>query len=212
MTTLRAFIFDLGNVLLLFSHQRMFEQIGALCDRGAADVREALIQDDLGSRFERGGLSEDELQAELERRLGTQFERESLHRAISDIFTPNEPMLRFVAELKQCGYRLVLLSNTNSIHIRWIESNYEVLSQFDACVLSHEVGALKPERAIYDVAIACANSSPSECFYTDDIEAYVSGGRNCGLQAEVFTGPHEFREQIAKLGVELQGSSAGCPF
>ena len=26
---LKAFIFDLGNVLLLFSHERIFEQIGA---------------------------------------------------------------------------------------------------------------------------------------------------------------------------------------
>lgn len=208
---LKAFIFDLGNVLLLFSHQRMFEQIGALCGREAAEVRQALVSDDLGDQFERGGLTEDELQAELERRLGIGFDRESLHRAIADIFTPNEPMLRYVDELKQRGYRLVLLSNTNSIHVRWIESNYDVLSKFDACVLSHEVGALKPERAIYDAAIDCANFPPGECFYTDDIEAYVSGGRECGLNAEVFTGPHEFREQLSRLGVELPDAWPGRP-
>src|SRR5262245_3045147 len=178
---LKAFIFDLGNVLLLFSHQRMFEQIGALCGREAADVREALLCDDLGGQFERGGLSEEELQAELERRLATRFERETLHRAVADIFTPNEPMLLNVDELKRRGYRLVRLSNTNSIHVRWIESNYDVLSRFDACVLSYEVRALKPELAIYEAAIACAKFAPSECFYTDDIAAYVAGGRACGL-------------------------------
>ena len=76
----------------------------------------------------------------MERRRGPEFECGPLHRAIADIFTPNEPMLRFVDELKQRGYRLVLLSNTNSIHIRWIRSNYDVLTKFDACVLSYEVG------------------------------------------------------------------------
>lgn len=203
LTTLKAFIFDLGNVLLLFSHDRMYAQVAALCGQSPDEVRRSFLLDDLGERFERGAFTEDELQRELERRLGARFERHALLRAIGDIFTPNVAMLRLVDELRRQGYRLVLLSNTNSVHVRWIRSQYDVLSKFDACVLSHEVGALKPEPAIYAAAIACAGCAPEECFYTDDIGTYVAAGRKSGLCAEVFTGAGEFREHAARFGVEL---------
>jgi putative hydrolase of the HAD superfamily len=202
---LKAFIFDLGNVLLLFSHERMYAQVAALCGRRPDELRRAFAADDLGARFERGEFTEEVLQQELERRVGAPFERHALHRAIADIFTPSDEMLRIVDDLRRQGFRLVLLSNTNSIHIRWIESQYDVLGRFDACVLSHEVGALKPERVIYAAAIGRAGCAPGECFYTDDVGSYVAAARECGLHAEVFTGPAAFLEQAARCGVELRG-------
>ena len=200
---LKSFIFDLGNVLLLFSHDRMYAQVAGLCGREPGEIRDAFLNEDLGIRLERGEISELELQNRLERRFGVTFEREALFRAMADIFTPNSEMLAIVDELKRQGFRLVLLSNTNSLHIRWIESQYEVLSKFDACVLSHEVGALKPDPKIYAAAIECANHPADECFYTDDIGTYVAAGRECGLHAEVFVGSGGFREQAARHGVDV---------
>ena len=200
---LKAFIFDLGNVLLLFSHDRMYAQVAELCGKAAGDVRDAFLSDDLGPRFESGQISESELQIHLEQRIGVRLEREPLHRAIADIFTPNDEMLQVVDELRRQDFRLVLLSNTNSIHIRWIESQYDVLSKFDACVLSHEVGALKPDPRIYAAALAHTNCPPNECFYTDDIGTYVAAGREIGLHAEVFHTAGGFGEQISRLGVEV---------
>jgi len=202
---LKAFIFDLGNVLLLFSHERMFAQVGALCGKSAEEVRRVFIEDDLGTRFERGNLSEAQLRGELERRLDATFASSELDRALGDIFTPNEPMLEIVSALRRQGFRLVLLSNTNSIHVRWIESNYDVLSRFDSCVLSYQVGAVKPEPAIYAAAINCANCSPDECLYTDDISAYVDAGREAGLNAEVFSNAASFREHAHRHGVVISG-------
>ncbi len=200
---LKAFIFDLGNVLLLFSHQRMFAQVGALCGKSGDDVRRVFIDDDLGTRFERGDVSETELRAELQRRLDATFDRDQLDRALGDIFTPNEPMLRIVDELRRRGFRLVLLSNTNSIHVRWIQSHYDVLGKFDDCVLSYEVRAVKPEAAIFQRAIDCARCTPSECFYTDDIADYVAAGRRSGLNSGVFTDATTFRQQLVEYGVDL---------
>jgi putative hydrolase of the HAD superfamily len=193
---LKAFIFDLGNVLLLFSHDRMYAQVAELCGRDASDVRRAFLSDDLGTRFERGECSEAELQIELERRIGARFERDDLHRAIADIFTPNEDMLRFVDALREQGYQLVLLSNTNSIHIRWIESQYDVLSKFDACVLSHEVRAMKPEPAIYAAAIERAITR-SRVFYTDISAMWPRvATADCRPKCSSVRG---FREQISRL-------------
>ena len=40
---LRTIMFDLGNVLLYFSHERMFEQMGALCGKPAEETRELML-------------------------------------------------------------------------------------------------------------------------------------------------------------------------
>lgn len=200
---LKTFLFDLGNVLLYFSHERMYAQIAALCGRTAADVRASLLEGDLGNEFERGRLSEAVLQQELGRRLHCRFEREALHHAVADIFEPNTELLAVVDRLRQWGFRLVLLSNTNSIHIRWIRSQFDVLDRFDACVLSHEVGALKPEPAAFEAALNVLNCAPGECFYTDDVAAYVEAGRTFGLQAEVFSGNAAFRRELARRSIEL---------
>jgi putative hydrolase of the HAD superfamily len=200
---LKTFIFDLGNVLLPFSHERMYSQVAALCGRDATDVRHAFASDNLAIRFECGAISEADFQSELQRRLETSFDRTDLHRAIGDIFNPDQEMLQLVDRLRQRAYRLVLLSNTNSVHVRWIESRYPVFEKFDECVFSHRVGAMKPDPAIYAEAIRRSTFAPSECFYTDDIEAYVIAGRAAGLDAEVFTTPITFREQLRQRGIQL---------
>jgi putative hydrolase of the HAD superfamily len=200
---IKAFIFDLGNVLLPFSHDRMYAQVAALCGRDANMVRRAFAEDDLAARFERGAISDTNLQSELDRRLETHFERDALHRALGDIFNPDDEMLGLVDALRQRGFRLVLLSNTNSVHVRWIESRYSVFEKFDACVFSHEARAMKPEPAIYAEAIRRASFPPGECFYTDDIEAYVVAGRDAGLDAEVFTSAAAFRSQLLRRSIDL---------
>src|SRR5262245_9570213 len=102
----------------------MYAQVAALCGRDPTAVRHAFLQDDLALGFERGACSDAEFQQELEQRLEFLFERDALQRAIADIFNPDVTMLQFVDQLRQRGYRLVLLSNTNDVHVRWIESNY----------------------------------------------------------------------------------------
>lgn len=200
---LKAFIFDLGNVLLPFSHDRMYTQVAALCGRDGAAVRHAFLEGDLAGRFERGACTDAEFQRELEQRLRFAFDRDALQRAVADIFKPDATMLRFVDLLRQRGYQLVLLSNTNSVHVRWIEAEYSVFEKFDECVFSHVVGAMKPEPAIFAEAIRCAECAPAQCFYTDDIEAYVVAGRDAGLDAEVFTSSEAFCAQLLRRGIQL---------
>ncbi len=90
-------------------------------------------------------------------------------------------------------YRLVLLSNTNALHFEMLRGAYaHLLRHFDTLVLSYEVKAMKPNEEIFRAAIAAAQCRPEECFYTDDIAAYVEEARRLGIDAVQF----ESREQI----------------
>jgi glucose-1-phosphatase len=200
---IRTFLFDLGNVLLFFSHERMYGQIASLCGRTPDEVRRVLVDEALGDAFECGRLTAAEMQRELEHRLNAPFDAAGLHQAVGDIFESNADMLPILDALKRRGHRLVLLSNTNATHIDWVRRSFDVLDRFDAHVLSYEVGAMKPQDAIYTAALRAIECDPGECFYTDDIPQYVDRGHAFGLQAAVFTGASELKRELAARGVTL---------
>lgn len=202
---IRTFLFDLGNVLLHFSHDRMCAQIGALCGRSGPDVRKLLIDSGLQWDFERGLVSDVEFCRGLGAAADFTFELDTLKRAGSDIFVLNEPMLPILDALKARGHRLVLLSNTSIAHFEFVEREYDVLERFDDFVLSFKVGALKPDRAIFEAALKAIQCDPEDCFYTDDIADYVEAGRTFGLQAEVFTDHAALLEQLRRRDFVLEG-------
>jgi putative hydrolase of the HAD superfamily len=75
-----------------------------------------------------------------------------------------------------------------------IRGAYPHLRHFHDLTLSYEVGALKPEEAIYRAALKQAGCKPEECFYTDDIPEFVEGGRRFGFDSVQF----ESREQLER--------------
>ncbi|MCA9054485.1 MAG: HAD family phosphatase [Planctomycetaceae bacterium] len=200
---IRTLLVDLGNVLVPFSHERMCRQIGDLVGLDGAVVHAAIFDSGLLPPFERGEIDAAEFQRGLEQSLSVRFETEALHRAAGDIFDLSLPMRPLLDQLRHQGYRLVMLSNTCTVHYDWLRSQCDVFAPFHALVLSFQVGAVKPEAGIFQRALEVIHCDPEECFYTDDIPAYVEAARRFGLQAEVFTDPASFREQLRGHGVKV---------
>lgn len=200
---IRTCLFDLGNVLVHFSHDRMCTQIGELCGRSGPEIRTLLIESGLQWDFERGRLSEHQFRERLETLVDRRLEHAELIAAGSDIFTLNEPMLPLLTGLRTQGYRLVLLSNTSIAHFEFVSRNYRVLELFDQFVLSFRVGALKPDPAIYQAALQAIDCEPHECFYTDDIAEYIVAGRGHGLHAEVFTDAGTCLDHLRSHGLSM---------
>jgi putative hydrolase of the HAD superfamily len=154
-------------------------------------------------RFERGQVSEDEFHRGFQELIGREVCPQELYRAGSDIFWLNEPMVPVLEKLRSEGYRMVLLSNTTAAHLRFIRENFPVLDFMDELVLSYEVGAMKPEDAIYEAALDRIFCPPENCLYLDDIAMNIEGGRRFGLRAEVYTDTSKFLRDLQTHGVEL---------
>lgn len=200
---IKTLLFDMGNVLVFFSHERMCANIGRLCGRTASQVRTLLFDSNLNTEFESGRFTEQEFHARWQMLTERDIEFESLVTAGSDIFELNAPIVPVLDALRTQGFRLVLLSNTSISHFRWVSRQFSVLDRFDDYVLSYEAGAVKPDPAIFAAALRAIRCEPDECFYTDDIAAYVAEGRRHGLQAEVFTGVPTLLEHLAARGIEI---------
>jgi HAD superfamily hydrolase (TIGR01509 family) len=109
-----------------------------------------------------------------------------------------------LAALKQ-RYPLILVSNINESHAAHIAREYSVLDYFDHKVFSHEVGSMKPDRRIYDVAIAAARKPPESLFFTDDRPENIASAASLGIQAHHFRSVNELVTALKECGVDTCG-------
>lgn len=198
---IRTCFFDMGNVLVHFSHDRMCQNIAALCGMPVAQVKARLLEDGRQWQLERGEISEEQFCDELSTWCGRSLDLQALRHAAADIFWLNDSIVPLLQALKHAGQRLILLSNTSITHLRFIEQNFGVLQLMDERVTSFEVGALKPDAAIFQAALRKAGCQPDECFYTDDIPAYIEKACELGLHGRVYTTTDRLTAALRELDV-----------
>ncbi|WP_298533480.1 HAD family phosphatase [uncultured Algibacter sp.] len=90
-----------------------------------------------------------------------------------------EYRLDFLKKIKSTSdYKLILLSNTNDLHINCIKKNisfYEDFKNcFDAFYLSHEINLVKPNHNIFKFVLNENELKAEECLFIDDNAANIS--------------------------------------
>ena len=99
----------------------------------------------------------------------------------------NPKRFDFLLELRK-EYKVILLSNTNKIHIEWVlrdlKKNHNITDFetrfFDHVFYSHKMRLRKPEKEIYDTVIKEADINPEETLFIDDNESNISAASNAG--------------------------------
>jgi putative hydrolase of the HAD superfamily len=183
---IRTIIFDLGGVIVPLAFHRGYAQLEQRCGIPAAEIPKRIASTNLVPHFESGRLEPKAFVEQLCQHIGADLTFEEFCSIWTSVFLPHTLVSEdLIAGLKK-NYRLVLLSNTNAIHWDMIRENYSLLRHFDEYVLSYKVGAMKPKERIYQEAIAKAQCAPQQCFFTDDVPAYVEGAKAAGIQAAQF--------------------------
>lgn len=191
----------MGNVLVYFSHEKMCQNIATLCNWSEPETKKFLLDEGRQWKLERGEVTEEQFHEDFCQAADKALDIHELRFAAADIFWLNESIVPVLHQLKAAGTRLVLLSNTSVTHLNFIERNFSVLELMDDRVTSFEAGALKPEDRIYEVAMSKAMCAPGECFYTDDIEAYIRKAETFGIQARHYTTTERLISSLRDLKV-----------
>ncbi len=94
--------------------------------------------------------------------------------------------LEFIQNLaSEKKYQLILLSNTNELHIDWIKENvsfYEDFkNSFDFFYLSHEINLRKPDANIYEFVLNEHKLLPHETFFIDDTAENIKAASQLGI-------------------------------
>lgn len=83
-------------------------------------------------------------------------------------------------------FELILLSNTNDLHIQWVEENIAVFSEFKACFdafyLSYEIELRKPNKDIYQFILNNHSRKPEEIMFIDDTKENIDTASKLGFR------------------------------
>jgi HAD superfamily hydrolase (TIGR01509 family) len=198
---LRAIFFDIRNVVLYFSHERMWRQLAAACGITTAAVRQGILDSGYTVRMDRGEVTTEDFVARLEGISERTLEVAAVRAAAAGIFALNAPVAELVEALAAGDLELGVLSNTCEVHTTDAIEGFDVFRHFRHRIYSYRVGAVKPDAAIFRAAHEAAGCSPEQCFFTDDRPDFVAAARRAGLQSETFRGARYLRAQLARRGV-----------
>jgi putative hydrolase of the HAD superfamily len=200
---IEALLFDMGKVVLDFNFDLGMERLAGKCGLPLEEFKKVLFDKDWIRPYERGEISTAAYHRYLCEIGQLRMDLADFHESWSSVFLPDllvpEALL---ADLRQ-RYPLILVSNTNESHVHYIERHYSVLQYFDVKIFSHVVGSLKPDRKIYEAAIAASGHPPEALFFTDDREENVSAAEDFGIRAHQFTTVPRLVAALRAEGVEV---------
>ena len=99
-----------------------------------------------------------------------------------------EQRLEFVKSLKKNKeFELILLSNTNELHINHIKEHISFYEEFKSCFdkfyLSHEIHLRKPNHDIFEFVLNESNLKAENCFFVDDTKQNTEAAEALGIRS-----------------------------
>lgn len=111
------------------------------------------------------------------------------------------PTFRLYLRLRrEAGVRIIVVSNIAEVLWSSIEQKFRISRALDGAVISSRVGAAKPDRRIFEAAIAAAGVGPADLVFVDDTAVNVRGAEAVGIPAfQVTGGPRQLRDLLNRI-------------
>jgi len=183
---INTIIFDLGGVVITLDQQQSVRRFEALGLADAASRLNAYTQAGIFGDLEGGAIDADTFRRELSQLVGHEVTHEQCAYAWQG-YAKEVPQrnLDALVRLRQQGYRLLLLSNTNPYMMEWVDSDrfdgrgHSVRHYFDALYLSYQMRLMKPSEEIFRRVLMAEQVPPSACLFLDD------GARNVAVASQI---------------------------
>jgi 2-haloacid dehalogenase len=195
-----AVIFDVGNVLFPWEPRNLYERLigdDQALDAFMAEVvtKEWHFQHDAGRPF-----------AETSAELSAQFPQHADLIALwgprfAETLGPPLPgMAEIVADLDAAGVPLYGITNFSGEFWRdWAPSHDAIFGRFRDIVVSGDEKLVKPDAAIYQLALARFGLSGPDAVFVDDTLANVEAANRLGIHGVLFTNAADFRAELERL-------------
>lgn len=191
----RTFLFDIGNVLVRFDFAPALRALAARSGHSVTKVTALLAP--LRDAHERGRMGDGDFVSQAIQAIGFRGNAAEFRRLWCDIFTDNAPMVETVRHLAG-HHRLLHLSNTNGLHVAWLNEHFPVMGLFEGGSYSHLARDMKPGDGIYRHALETFGLDPARTFYVDDLLPNILTGRRFGIQSH-----HYSADRHAEFEAEL---------
>ena len=185
---IRIILFDLGRVVITIDHD---EAVRRFKELGLTDAEKRLnpyTQSGIFGQLEAGTIDGKQFQEGLSQMIGRVVSYEECRYAWQG-YAKEVPRrnLDVLLRLRQRGYRVVLLSNTNPFMMDWAMSGdfdgegHSLAFYFDELYLSYQMKMMKPDDLVYRHVLKKEKVFPSECLFVDDGSRNVAAASQIGI-------------------------------
>ncbi len=202
-TKLRAIIFDIGRVLVRIDVGRAMQGLASGGTVSPSELWTAIEKDPRWPDWQEGRITPRDWYLHLAKRFGVKFTFEQFTEVWNRVLDPVPIHDDAFLERLSKQYRLAVLSNTDPMHVRHLESTYGFFAFFPTRIYSCAVSTSKPNPLIYKEALRALKVRADEAVYIDDIAAYVEAAKRLGMSGIQFQSPAQLVADLRSLGVEL---------
>lgn len=207
---IKTIIFDFGGVIMTLNHPGAIDRFSALGLKDAVHQLDPYTQGGIFGDVEIGKIDAEEFRQSLSSLCGRQLTWDECQWGwlgyCGGVPARNIEMLK---QLRRNGYRLVMLSNTNPYMMAWAMSpafscgldadapqGRPVSDYFDACYLSYEVGAMKPDNSFFEYVLQHEHLTPAECLFVDDGKKNIDAAAALGLHTMQPANGEDWRDAL----------------
>ncbi len=178
---IKTIIFDFGDVFINLDKSATEKAFFKLKNTPLAPEMQKIAQ-----YYETGAISSTEFIKNFKTVIPEASEKQIIDAWNAILLDFPEHRLEFLKNLaSEKQYKLILLSNTNELHINWIKKHisfYMVFkSCFDAFYLSHEINLRKPEIDIFKFVLKQHQLNPEETLFIDDTKENTDTAATLGI-------------------------------
>lgn len=188
-----ALIFDFGGVIYDIDIQLGIDKLKKLGFTSADEYIGHFAHNDFFVQWENGQIGVDTFRSEIRKRCVNEVTDQEIDDAWCAIMLgiPDE-RIELLKQLRK-KYRLLLLSNTNPLHIL-VSTKNELAKRglsmddlFDKCYYSYEVGAVKPGKEIFLHVLQDAGVKAENCLFLDDGKKNIETAAELGFNTYLVT-------------------------
>ncbi len=181
-------IFDLGGVIINLDLERAFLEISGFMGVDPFDLKQAYVKYPFLREYELGHIDTVTFRKEFRKMLRADLEDKHLDELWNSMLRdlPQE-RIKWIMNLKK-NFQVVLLSNTNELHI--IETNSKLSGKspssledlFDRVYYSFKIHKRKPDRETFEYVLNDLNIIPGECMLYDDAPDNIDTAATIGMR------------------------------
>ena len=195
---IRAVLFDLGGVIVRTEHQAPREHLAERLNTTYEDLDKIVFASETSRLASVGKVSTKEHWAAITKRLG--LPSSAAEQIYAEFFAGDvldQELIDYIRSLRpRC--KTALISN-GWPDLRDYVTRNRFLDAFDALIISAEVGLLKPDRKIYELALAKLEVQASQSALVDDTPVNVEAANALGMHGFLFESSSQVQRDLTSL-------------
>jgi epoxide hydrolase-like predicted phosphatase len=196
--SIKAVFFDLGGVIVRTEFQAPRQQLADRLGIDYDDLSKLIFDSDSSIRASTGEISpEEHWNSVIQRLKRPAAERQTIRDEFFAGDIVDRTLLEYIRSLRG-KYKTGVISNAwGDLRDFIVREKFD--DAFDKIIISAEVGAMKPEPKIFQIALEQFGVKPKEAVFVDDFQANIEGCEKVGMKGIHFTDPESALKQLKKL-------------